>query len=148
MMWKQDARDPSTAALLAQLDRDATAREEGVRAMLTLAQQAEFDAGMEEIRSGRYAFRMLWHSLSEAQRRAVKLLEGGSRRLIRCRHQCSLYNAHGEPHAVSGAARTATVRVLVRHGVLQWTGPAEDQELRAELAARGHALMAVLRDVN
>ena len=147
-MPEQDAQDPATTALLAELDRDATAREEGVRAMLTPAQQAGFDAGMEEIRSGRHALRMLWHSLSEAQRSVVKLLGGGGRRLIRCRHQRSLYDAHGEPHAVSGAARTATVRVLIRHGVLHWTGPEEDRELRAELTTRGHALLAVLRDVN
>lgn len=147
-MSEQDAQDSTTAALLAQLKHDAKAREEKVRAMLTPAQRAEFDAGMEEIRSGRHALRMLWHSLSEPQRRTVKLLEDGRRRLIRCRHQPSLYDAHGEPYAVSGAARTTTVRVLVRHGVLHWTGLAEDRELRAELAARGHALLAVLRDVN
>ncbi len=147
-MPEQDARDPATTALLAQLDRDTKMREKVVRAMLTPAQQAEFDAGMEEIRSGRHALRMLWRSLSKTQRQVVKLLEGGSRRLIRCHHQRSLYDAHGEPHAVSGAARTTTVRVLVRHGVLHWTGPPEDRELRAELAARGHALLAVLRDVN
>lgn len=146
-MPEQDARDPATAALLAQFDRDASAREEAVRAMLTPAQQAEFDARMEEIRSGRHALRMLWHSLSETQRRVVKLLESGSR-LIRCHHQRSLYDAHGVPHAESGAARTATLRALVRHGVVHWTGPAEDRELRAELAGRGHALLAVLRDVN
>ena len=147
-MSEQDTPPSATAALLAQLERENKAREQGVRAMLTLAQQAEFDAGMEEIRSGRHASRMLWQSLSEAQRRTVKLLEGESRRLIRCRHQRSLYDAHDVPHAESGAARTATLRALVRHGVVHWTGPAEDRELRAELAGRGHALLAVLRDVN
>ena len=39
-------------------------------------------------------------------------------------------------------------KALVRRGVLQWTGLAKDQELRAEVAARGHALLAVQRDVN
>lgn len=147
-MAERDARACATAALLARLDRDAEAREGAIRAMLTPAQRAEFDAGMEEIRSGRHALRMLWHSLSEAQRRVVEGLEGGKRRLIRCRHRRSCYDAHGEPHVVKGAARTATVRVLIGHGVLHWTGPAEDRELRADLARRGHALSALLRGMN
>ena len=51
-MSKQDAQDSTAAALLAQLDRDARAREKAVRAMLTPEQRAEFDAGLEESAPG------------------------------------------------------------------------------------------------
>lgn len=105
---------------------------------------AEFDAGMEHVESGRYAMAMLWHSLSEPQRRVVRLLGDGDRVLARCRHTRHFYDAHGGEHAVDKAAGRGTVAKLVAHGVLRWSGKPSDPEQLAELASRGRGLLAAL----
>lgn len=118
--------------------RDMVAEHGGEHAL------AEYDAGMEHIRSGRYTMAMLWHSLSEPQRRLVRLMGEGDRKLARCRHTNHFYDAYGEPHAVSKAAGLGTVDKLVRHGVLRWAGSASDKAQLAELSARGRELLASL----
>lgn len=105
---------------------------------------AEYDAGMEHIQSGRYNLSMLWHSISEPQRRLVRLMGEGDRKLARCRHTNHFYDAYGEPHAVSKAAGLGTVAKLVRHDVLRWTGPPGDKAQMAELTAKGRSLLASL----
>lgn len=69
------------------------------------------------------------------------------RRVILARQSSpNIINAYGPPHAVGPVATAPTVRALVAHGVLAWTGPDEDAELRAELTEKGRLVAQAGRD--
>lgn len=135
------AEDAASAQeILDRLNAENSARMAAFREELTDEQRAAFDGEMDRWRSGAPQRQMLWDSISEAQRRLVRLLAEGERVLVRTKHQPSRYEAHGTPHAVGNAASAATVRALVARRILAWSGPEQDRELRAGFTDRGRDL--------
>jgi hypothetical protein len=131
--------------VLAALDAEERRRHEAVRAMLPPHILAEFDAGIEEIRSGRHELRNLWHTLSKAQRGVVQSFQHDSGDLWRP-HKDGYYLQRLYPFGVC-KVRAATVRALVAHRVLAFKGD-PDPEDRAGLSGRGYALLSLLKQTN
>ena len=133
----------ASAEILAKIEADSAAATARVRAMLTPEQRAEYDAVMEDTRSGRSEARMSWQSISDAQRRVIRTLAIGGRRLRRTAGQ-KFYDAFGEPHAEAKVASAATIRAMVSRRLLAWSGPASDPENRAEMTEKCRLVIDVM----
>ena len=93
---------------------------------------------------------MTWESISEAQRRLIRQLADNRQRLVRTRNQASFYDAVAEDpmdkmagDAVSKVASARTVKALVAHRILAWTGKDDDKELFAVLTEKGRLIATV-----
>lgn len=136
---------------LARLQREREADEARFRATILAAGRAdvlaEYDARMEDVRSGRRQARATWDALSPAQRRVLLFLAPG-RALVRCGWSRNFYDAVCATGAWPGlstiakAARLDTVRNLVSRGLLDLDGTAHDPERRAVLSDRGRFVLA------
>lgn len=125
---------PGEDGVLARLQREREAR---FRATLLAAGRpdvlVEYDARMEDVRSGRHGARATWAALTPAQRRAVLFLDTG-RVLVRSARVAGHYDAEGIAPGVdtiAKAARLDTVRVLAARGLVAWDGGTTDPERRA-----------------
>lgn len=100
---------------------------------------AKFDKEMKDIRSGAYAARMCWHSISPAQRRALSAA-GDSGALVRMGKQ---YNSVA---GSAGICRLKTIRALIAHELLDCDGGAFDPESRVVISDRGRFVLNVAKE--
>lgn len=128
--------------VMARVQREREAGEARFRATLLDAGRpdvlAEYDARMEDVRSGRHGARATWAALTPAQRRAVLFLAAG-RVLVRSARVAGYYDAVAVCDAVDTigkAARLDTVRVLAARGLVAWDGGVADPERRAVATER------------
>lgn len=99
----------------------------------------ELDAKMRDIRLGIDGARSAWHSISDAQRRVLTILETG-RHLIRGTGKAR-YDATGAPYPVPNLCRLATARALCARDLLAPDGGAFDPESKFVLTERARFVM-------
>jgi hypothetical protein len=99
---------------------------------------AQYDEAMRNLDLGITRARMLWHSISEAQRRAVVILcESGGRAVRRDDGPGIISGIYTLPDSRTPLCRVSTLRMLCRHDLLAWDGGAFDPEAAAVLTERG-----------
>lgn len=120
--------------LLAQMERADMLRAGEVRNMLLAAGRPdlveEFDNKMRDIRLGLDGARNCWHSISNAQRRALSMMADGP--LERRSMKPSRYVVRD-----NFACRLATARALCAHELVAPDGGAFDPERRFAITERG-----------
>lgn len=119
---------------LQNLERECEERTQRVRDMLQKEGRpelvAEMDRALNESASGITGARSTWHSISDAQRRALFLLDAGPGDLRRVKGQS--YDVVSPAGIRATGIRLATVRNLASRGLLEWTGGAFDPEASAQ----------------
>lgn len=97
---------------------------------------ARYEAKMKEVALGVDHAQMVWHSISNAQRRALKGISEG-----RCRRVNNYYLV-GESGRFVWKERVATIRNLADRGLIDWDGGAFEPEREAVLSEAGRFLLA------
>lgn len=123
---------------LQDLERESDERTQRVRDMLRERGRpelvAELDRALKDSASEVTQARSVWHSISDAQRRALILLAAGPGDLRRVKGQG--YEVVSPAGSRATGIRLATVRNLAGRGLLEWTGGAFDPEASARPTER------------
>lgn len=123
---------------LQDLERECDERTQRVRDMLHEEGRpelvAEMDRAMKDSASGITGARSVWHSISDAQRRVMILLDAGPGDLRRAKGQT--FDVVSPAGSRATGIRLATVRNLASRGLLEWTGGAFDPEASAQPTER------------
>lgn len=97
---------------------------------------AEFDRKMREIDTGIEGARNCWHSISEAQRRALTFASSVHGRLVKSALRRRYIGVPLDPQP-EAPILVKTVRALCAHNLLAWDGGAFDPEAAAVITERG-----------
>jgi hypothetical protein len=126
--------------ILHRLEAEEAEQHERIRQMIREesgeAELARFDAKMRDVRSGVAHARMLWHSISDAQRRVLSDMERTRGHLWQNPNNPHAYFLRLEMGAVCRIGRP-TVRALAARELLAWEGGAFTPEAKAVITERG-----------
>ena len=133
------------AEVILQMERESRAATERVLTMLREAGRDDLAADLvgklKDVRSGLNAARSIWHSITEAQRKLLLLMEPG-RVLVLPPHSRTRYHAKGAPGAIDDVCGIATVRALCSRELLAPDGPAVSPEDRIILTDHGRFVLS------
>ena len=127
--------------IIHQLESEMRARREYVRRIIAEQNRpdvlAEYDRAMRDLDLGITGARNVWHSISEAQRRALEAAAFGP--LFRWRKDRVVYSA---PHrATEFKFRLPTIRNLIARNLLDCDGGVFDPEAKVVLSDRGRFVL-------
>ena len=126
------------------LEAEDRAKTEEVRQMLYADGRpdlvAKLDAKMRDIESGVYGARSAWHSISHAQRTALRYAESVGGRLVRSSLRPRYISVALTPDAEKPIG-IKTVRNLCAHDLMAWDGGAFNPEGAAVVTERGRFVL-------
>lgn len=123
------------------LDRSSLEKERMVRQLIIESGRTDvlddYDRQLRDVKTGVYGAKMAWHSISSAQRKVLLALNDHAY-LRKASGSQTRYDAAGGPANVCGIA---TVRNLIRRGLVACDGTAFDPEAIVVLTERGRFVL-------